>query len=391
MTERRTRDLVRDALREHARDVREYVDVAQAAKERARRRRRERWTGSAAVAVLAVVGVSVAVSMLERDNRSSTRNAGPAVTSGTWTAVTPPLDLPAAVPWRIESYRGVELRVPPDWTWSGAPRQYRQAATFYGPPCTSGRVRTTVADGIGGVLPGYVGRPGMAAGAYACPDMPVRPVSFARIPYVWFDSPLPVGRRTLLDHNLQDRVFAQQTVEVNHQRVTVGDANPQQRAKILASITAAQVDSNGCAAVRGGERSHFLPGFDLSDIGGAEQASVCVYDPGSGSAGDSLVASEDISSAQAARAQASILATPHRFVAGSIPSCPGPGAVVVLRFRSPTRVSTVTAHITGGCSGTYTGGSLDQGFDKQNVAPWAVGSVRAYLLSVHPSFARFVR
>lgn len=105
-------------------DVTADGGVADVARAGARRRQRIKVAvaGAAAVAVIAPVGVLAA---LNRDGGSSVNVADPAPTSGASTAASPTDATPPSgkVPanWRVESYNGVQLRVPPDWGWGGVP------------------------------------------------------------------------------------------------------------------------------------------------------------------------------------------------------------------------------------------------------------------------------
>ncbi len=134
MSDDRLEEAFRASLRERAGDVTADGGIAEVARAGARRRQRIKVAvaGAAAVAVIAPVGVLAA---LNRDGGPSVTVADPAPSSGhrrrsRYRGRAGPTERHACdghgreVPanWRVESYDGVQLRVPPDWGWGGVPR-----------------------------------------------------------------------------------------------------------------------------------------------------------------------------------------------------------------------------------------------------------------------------
>ena len=119
------------------------------------------------------------------------RSAGPAVDSTSTGGV--PDD------WRYESYEGVQVRVPSDWGWGGAPMGSGDQLSLCGDQ------RAAVVPNIDGLRltdhSPFVGRPVMMSDA--CQVRRRRPEPGRQAPAVWFGSPMPVGTDTSGDQVAQ--------------------------------------------------------------------------------------------------------------------------------------------------------------------------------------------
>jgi hypothetical protein len=123
--------VLRDALRHHAGDAPERLDapvagtLSAAAGDTGGISRRRRWVlpAVAAMAALAVPAGLVARNVLDVGGSGET-----GVAAGSPSATVSPSNSAstATVPdeWRVESYGGAQVRVPPTWGWGGAPAQF---------------------------------------------------------------------------------------------------------------------------------------------------------------------------------------------------------------------------------------------------------------------------
>ncbi len=111
--------LMRTGLHRKANEVADHGRYAELARQGAHHRRHTRVGLVAAVAAAVLVG-GVALADLRGDEPQATQSAGPTPsgeTSQTGGGSTP--TVPAD--WRVESYGGVQLYVPPEWGWGGVP------------------------------------------------------------------------------------------------------------------------------------------------------------------------------------------------------------------------------------------------------------------------------
>jgi len=360
MDDRELEDVVRRSLRAHAGDAQERQDLAAAAHAGVRRRQRSR-IGLAAAAVVAVV-VPVAVvaatgggdeTRLADDGGPSTRHDGPVTAS------------PAPVGWRVESYDGVQVRVPPDWGWGGAPMEafdrgdevIQCGPGAFGRPSPDGTLFRETFD-----MP-YVGRAGFVL-TDVCSNVP--PPDH---PYVWLGAPVEPGTVELPGG------YVQETVEVGGTTVTVGSDDDRLRQTVLGSAEAVVLDANGCSAdVGDGPRTSWSgTGPDsLGGLGSIASVSVCVYlDRGPGPV---LGYSTSLDGAAAQSAYDAIEATPAE---RHLPACKVAvtGQQVLLRFHGSDGDADLLADLS--CpGGGYTDG---RPFTRQNVLPWVVDGVGVYV------------
>jgi hypothetical protein len=353
-----TKDLIRESLREHAAEVQSDLDFASAARTQAGRRRRSRFALLVAGG-LAVIVVAVAV---------------------TWTSDRQPLGVSGPTPtnerpfkgvdihdWRYESYRGVELRVPPSWGWGATPpSRNRQCGPFFDERAQA--FHNSIFD------VGYVARPDAAAWWQLCVNPPVAP----HTPYVWFDSPEAVGNDRVA--STAKLSILRTTVDVSGVRITVADNNFGEREAIVGTIQPAGIDGNGCPttfptglygrALLG--RTRIQP---LASIGVAQNASVCLYQRMDKTLERPIVVASALLSARQARStQLALASTP---ALKSVPLAGCFGSTVVLRFHGEHRDTVVEAQM---CSGYISDGGGTRQMTVANTRPWLAGAVRSSLI-----------
>ena len=206
-------------------------------------RRAAPWIVAAAVASLAAAGPLAARFRADTPippvpGASSTTSHAPAIPSG----------------WRVESYAGVQLRVPPTFGWGGAPESLACGVTraFVIPGSAA---YEAVPEGIP-----FVGRPAMMTDACEGGDYYPTP----EVTAVWLGSPLAVGAAVTAAGPPSD------TIAVGGQHVTVFAMDATLRAQILGSARAVAVDDNGCPSI-----PPTLPSG--TDSPAPSSLSVCVY------------------------------------------------------------------------------------------------------------------
>lgn len=373
MSDDRLEEAFRASLRERAGDVTADGGIAEVARAGARRRQRTKVAvaGAAALAVIAPIGVLAA---LNRDGGPSVNVADPAPSSevttdaGATDPTSPPGDVPAN--WRVESYDGVQLRVPPDWGWGGVPMDDfggGEALMMCGTgafayPGPSGE--TLFKEDVD--MP-YVGR----ANYYMtdmCMGEPLPHESDSgwppsTKPHVWLGSPLEVGTEVLKNG------ITRETVEVGGVRVTVANDDANELGTILSTLEAVEVDANGCEAVSGLAES----GDPLADLDKVDSASVCAYRHKDGE-GVFLGYSTFIEGEPAQQLLERIKSEP----AVVLRCAAGPRLDdVVLRFHGPDATRDVLVRLDG-CSGYYTGEGVRL-LTRGNVEPWVVDGVGLYV------------
>ncbi|MDX6359390.1 MAG: hypothetical protein QOH37_2444 [Nocardioidaceae bacterium] len=209
------------------------------------------------LAVLAVLGLVVGVAWITHENRSP---------SGVITY--PKLTVPAT--WRVESYAGVQVRVPATWGWGGAPihADFFEGSSRLGAcgadQAAVGPDSSTTSDASS--TTGFVGRPAVLT--FRCVPWGsdgVMPSTDA----LWFGSPMKLGFKAL------GPVVAE-TRAIGGQRVTVFSADPQLRREVLGSAEAVDTDANGCPT-----RAVQAPVAGPSGLT-ASSMSVCVYSQDTG-------------------------------------------------------------------------------------------------------------
>jgi hypothetical protein len=244
---------MRAGLERRAREADPTAPVASRARAAARRRRGARLAGLAAAAVAAVALTGVLV------DRASSPGG---------------VDQPGAVdepsgevdngPWRTEYWRGLQVDVPADWGYGGAPQE--------GGPETVACGAVALVSATGERLPEegptmpYVGRP--IAQTDLCEVYPwIGPNDVpAQAPYVWLGAAVAPGKVDLGDG------WVQETVDVHGSRLTVATRDAGLRKRILDSAEAgetclSEVDTRGVT----------LPRVSAGDAEDAQTLLVCAY------------------------------------------------------------------------------------------------------------------
>jgi hypothetical protein len=369
--------MVRTGLRSKAGEVEVGTGYADQARTGASARRHTR-VGIVAAATAAVIVASVAVADRVGQNPDPTPIAGPTTTDASpdRTGET------SAVPgdWRVESYGGVQLRVPPDWGWGGVPmkdpapgpRLMTCGEGAFAFPGDGGQTRF-----VDDVDMPYVGRADYymtdvcTSGGVEQGDPTAPPV--AKHPWVWLGSPLAVGTVELPND------FVQETVEVNGVRVTVGDDDPAELATILGSIEGVDVDDNGCdAKLRTASqlRPQEVSSDPFRDLGRVESVSVCAYR----FIDDETVRLGYSSRVEGQRAQQvvdEIAATPAVIV-GCVKERLPSLDTVIMRFVTADMAFDVLTTFDG-CPLGYDTGVGVRAFSSANVEPWVVDGVGLYV------------
>lgn len=241
MREDQVEAAVRESLERHGREADVDVPVAERARAAA-----DRGPGAGrlllvAAAVVAVVAGGVAIAQTRGGDGDSP--TGPKE---------PPAAADAPADWRTEAWRGVEVKVPPEWGWGGAPVEQN------GGPLDCG------VGPAGEARKPYVGRSVYLTDACqtAGEERPEPEVA-----YVWLGAPLGPGTVRLGD-------YTEETVEVGGTTVTVATADPELRAQILATAKARPADAE-CASEMSAPPSAALP---AEGIGASRSMLMCTYD-----------------------------------------------------------------------------------------------------------------
>jgi hypothetical protein len=196
---------MRDGLERRAQRADTAVPVADRARTDVRRRRAGRVTAGLAAAAVVVAGVTTVA--LDRDDEAQPDPGDPPVASDTVS--------PVDGVWRTEYWRDMQVDVPDDWGWGGAP-----PACGVGPSRSSGGLRVASDSDVP-----YVGRP--ISNTDACPPQPSPPAAS----YVWLGADRKVGVVDL------GGGYVEETVEVNGSLLTVATDDEGLRERILASAT----------------------------------------------------------------------------------------------------------------------------------------------------------
>lgn len=179
----------------------------------------------------------------------------------------PRVDVPTD--WRVESYAGVELRVPDTWGFGGSPVRSDSFGGRHLGACGANEAAVlSAADDASyasSVTP-FVGRPAvMTSRCVPWGSDGVMPGTDA----VWFASPLPVGVKNV------GSVLAE-TRAVGGQRVTVFGDDSALRRRILGTARVVATDDNGCPAAAVQLPTRGPAGLHPSAM------SVCVYSEDTG-------------------------------------------------------------------------------------------------------------
>lgn len=222
---------------------------------------------AASAVLVVVVGIPLAGQVLDStptsgsgDPPASDRAAPPAHIDG----------------WRVESYGGIQVRVPPNWGWGGA---------WFHDPTTGGKAMDCGAAPF--VVPGdpdyetvpqdapYVGRPMAMTDVCALVgqgDAPEPPDPQADS--VWIGAAVPPGREDLGNGYVRETVQITAPTQFGNGTVSVTSDDPALREQILATAEAVEVDDNDC---RADATWADFPAGRLED-GKPTSLSVCLYE-----------------------------------------------------------------------------------------------------------------
>ncbi|KRF18976.1 hypothetical protein ASG90_03580 [Nocardioides sp. Soil797] len=221
--------IMRDGLAGHAEDAADTLREPVAELSRAPRRG---WVVAAGVAAAVVIGVPLAWQFVGGDDQSAPPD-DPVVADPT-----------APAGWRVESYDGVQVRVPADWGWGGAPMPNLDPEDHRPLDCGAAPFVVPGSTDYESVPPGtpYVGRPVMMTDACTIIGLENAPQPEApSADSVWLDAEGVEPGKVDVGNG-----YVRETVEVGSGTVTVTSDDAGLRAKILATAEAVDVDANGC-------------------------------------------------------------------------------------------------------------------------------------------------
>lgn len=136
--------------------------------------------------------------------------------------------------WRTETWAGLSVDVPGEWTYGGAPLRFPDGERAACPPAVMGTDDAAT---------GWVGRPVMLSDVCAgYPWIPHSRELTSTTPYVWLGAQIPVG---IVRY---DGGLVQQTVARHGTTLTVGSADAGLRARILDSARPAERCRSGRVA-----------------------------------------------------------------------------------------------------------------------------------------------
>ena len=164
--------------------------------------------GAAAVAIVAVTVVGVLVRGDADDPTSAGRDGD---------------SLPSE--WRVERWGDLEVQVPADWGYGGAPHRSGGTLVACWPSAMVGPDGSRLEEDNSAL--GYVGRP--VALTDVCATYPDNRPGGPGAPYVWLGADIDSGTVQLGND------FVQETVEISGSTVTVGTDDPGLRRRILDS------------------------------------------------------------------------------------------------------------------------------------------------------------
>lgn len=249
--------IMRDGLAVHA--TRAPESLRGPVPEEHHRRPRRGWVAAAGVAATVVIGVPLVWQFVAGDDHGTSTDDRVVADAGV------PAD------WRVESYAGLQVRVPPTWGWGGAPMPGDSLGESRPMDCGAGPFVKPGSADYENVPQGtpYVGRPVMMSdmctiiGLDGAPE-PQAPSADS----VWFDA---AG----IDPGVVDlgAGYVRETVRVGDGTVTVTSDDAELRATILSTVESVDVDANGCAADRTWSD---VPDGTLREVE-PESLSVCGY------------------------------------------------------------------------------------------------------------------
>lgn len=333
---------------------------------------RHLWPLAAAASVVLLLAVPLAVRW---------GGTGDPPPSGPGVVDEPPVDTAG---WRVESYGGIQVRVPREWGWGGAPLK---AAWAGGEVLDCGAAPFVVAgdpdyESVPRDTP-YVGRPAMMTDVCATvgqEDAPEPPAP--RADSVWIGAAVEPGTEQLGNGYVRETVAVGESTTFGAGTVTVTSDDPALRRAVLATAEPVEVDAHGCRADAVWSE---LPSGALGRVE-PDSLSVCLYDSYGGAT--TLVWSDRLGAERArdyaaAVEESSALYDPVRL-------CTEPPAEqwMAIGVNGPDGTTAWTAVVMGECGQVLWHQRLQDGAESlvaspvepTTVEPWAVPAVRAYVV-----------
>ena len=315
-------------------------------------RSRAAWVTAALLAALILVGVPVVVGLVEDGGRRI--RIGPE---------------PDRAPrgWRVESYAGVQVRVPPFWGWGATPVPGAAGPLDCGVTTfvtLGGRIleMEETAPNVGQPVP-------MRDHCLAVPD--VARVDPSRTS-VWLGAPVPEGTVDL------GNGFVRETVMLGEVTVTVTSDHVRLRRLVLRTAELVDLDANGCLTAPSTGPPPASPASPRADPEPAacapESLSVCAYALGDGSA--YLLWSAGSDAAEAAAYDAAYRTASSGPVLDHCGRSANEWIAVGVHGRAGGTGEPVTRwDLVDPACGTLNGVQLSAAL----VEPWATGWLRAYV------------
>lgn len=344
--ERRLEELMRAGLSERAAQADTSVDLHPAARAGQPGRTGHPWRTPLLAAAAVAVALVVTVPLVTRDGGQP---GPPPSTVPTATDDPTGADVPPG--WRVESYGGIQVRVPDDWAVGGAPMAEGGSAGMV----QCGGVVDEIANPVRGVP--YVGRPVSMTDMCEAVDPTSLPAPTES--YVWLGSPVEQTGAAWSNG------YESETVEVAGVTVTVTTDDAAVREQIVDSIEAVDVDVHGCAT-----SAPRHPSGEV--VGDPTGLTVCVYHRDL----------DDLELLWSGRAAATAAAALLRALDRDA------GASLTCRTTEP-EWDTVVLHVASEATASYVvrpscgvieapGGGLAP-LTRATVRPWALTGVRAYV------------
>jgi DNA-directed RNA polymerase specialized sigma24 family protein len=320
-----------------------FADVSAGVEPPPARPRRVAW-----LAVLAVLGLLGGVAWITHVSR---------VEAGVITY--PRVSVPAA--WRVESYAGVQVRVPSTWGWGAAPVR----ADYFGGRGLGSCGANTAAVGPDAGQTSYVSPASAFVGRPAV-------LTFRCVPWgsdgvmpstdaLWFDSPMRVGLEGL-------GTVVAETRAIGAQHVTVFSADSRLRREVLGTAEVVDIDANGCPTTAVQRPVAGPAGLEPMAL------SVCVYSQDTGVPVLEWSGREDSTAAR-------------RYIAAVTRSSAAKGATACARTPQGQWVALGVAGRGGerwdvvdlGCPGIVVAGGSVAPLQPANLGVWAHNAIRAYV------------
>lgn len=328
-----------------------------------------------AAATVSVVALPLAVLTLAEIPRDGSRD--PAVAD----RAEPPTSVAG---WRVESYGGIQVRVPPTWGWGGA---------WFHDPSAGGRVLDCGAAPF--VVPGdpdyervpqdspYVGRPTMMTDACAVAGLARPPAQPApQADSVWIGAAVKPGTETLPNGYVRETIRVAEPTRFGDGTVSVTSDDPVLRRRILATAEAVAVDDNGC---RTDATWAEFPAGNLEDQVPAS-LSVCLYETFRGDT--TLLWSERRSADDAREYVEQVAGTSATYDTNRLCTEQPDGQWLAIGAAHADGTTAWTAVTMGECAQILWHYPIQGGVESlaaspviaATVAPWAAPAVRAYVV-----------